>query len=402
MPQRRLTTEAESRAVGEVETDHLAPSPTLEIDLATDTAAFEALAGEWDRLVLAADRPSPFLLHGWALAWWRHFSQDASLAVVTARLDDVVVGIAPMVITRRRRVRVCRFLGGHESALGDLLVADPDDDQVPRALMERVRRLPFDYLDAFGIPEAGPMARWCRWAGVTLLRRVESPVLVMHEGWEAAYRARTSSKKRNLHRRRLRQLSEVGEVTWTAASDPDAVTSELDDAFRVHALRWRGRPDGSTFGTSSGRAFHRDAGAALARLGMVRIVTLRIGGEPVAFHYYFILAGTMYVHRLAFDPAFGSRSPGQVTLLQALAAASGEGVTRVEFLGGDERYKVELADRLEPMHQAIGLVRSPVGAVAARMLVWVIRARQRLKRNAWLHDLYTERLGPMRRLIRRS
>ncbi|MBA2253680.1 MAG: GNAT family N-acetyltransferase [Chloroflexi bacterium] len=378
------------------------PNAGLDLDVVVDVPRFDGLAAEWDDLVLAAPRPSPFLLHAWVSAWWRHFGAGSDLAVVTARRDGELVGVAPMVIFRTRGFRVCRFLGGYESALGDLLVVDPDDDRVPAALMERLRMLRFDYLDAFGIPAGGPMARWAHSHDLKMLRRVESPVLDMPGGWTAAYESRTSSKRRSLHRRRLRQLSELGEVEWTVASGGDEVVAELEHAFLIYALRWHGRPDGSTFGTLDGRSFHREGARALAEQGAVRIVTLRIGGKPVAFQYFFVLAGTMYVHRLAFDPAFAHRSPGQIALIHALETASSERVTRVEFLGGDERYKMELADRLEPMHQAIGLPRGPIPALAVRALLRLITTRQRLKRISWLHKLYQERLGPIRRLVRRG
>ena len=42
----------------------------------------------------------------------------------------------------------------------------------------------------------------------------------------------------------------------------------------------------------------------------------------------------------------------------ALANAFGEGATRVEFFGGMERYKMELTDRTEPLHEGLGLADS--------------------------------------------
>lgn len=368
----------------------------------SDPRALEAIRGEWDALVRAAPRPSPFLLHRWVTTWWRHFGREATLAVVTARRDQRLVGLAPLFIQRQRGSRVCRFLGGHESALADLLIAKGEDAEVAGAVLQGVRALPFHYLDAFGMPEGGVLPGLAASTRLNLLRRVDAPVLLMPDGWAAAYASRISSKKRNLHRRRLRQLSELGAISWTIARTPEEVASELEHAFEIHARRWEGRPDGSTFGTATGRVFHREGARALAAGDMVRIVTLRVDGRPIAFHYYFLLDQTMYVHRLAFDPAVARYSPGQVTLIHALEDASEGGVTRVEFLGGDERYKVELADHFEPLYQAIGLPRGPVAALAVRGMVGVIEARKRLKRNAWLHDVYQERLAPVRRLLRRG
>lgn len=367
----------------------------------SDPGALDTIAGAWDALVRAAPRPSPFLLHRWVTVWWRHFGRDATLAVVTVRREQTLVGLAPLFIQRQRGLRVCRFLGGHESALADLLIGEGEKAEVADAVLQGVRTLPFHYLDAFGMPEGGVLPGLAGSTPLNLLRRVEAPVLLMPDGWGAAYASRISSKKRNLHRRRLRQLSELGAISWTVARTPDEVASELEHAFEIHARRWEGRPDGSTFGTATGRAFHREGARALAADDIVRIVTLRVDGRPVAFHYYFVLDETMYVHRLAFDPAVARYSPGQVTLIHALEDASNGGVTRVEFLGGDERYKVELADHFEPLYQAIGLPRGPMAALAVRGMVGVIEARKFLKRNAWLHEVYHERLGPVRRLVRR-
>jgi len=234
-----------------------------------------------------------------------------------------------------------------------------------------------------------------------VLRRVDAPVLRMPEGWDVAYSSHVGRKTRNLHRRRMRQLAQEGEVSWTTARTPEEVERELEHAFEIHALRWKGRPDGSTFGIPSKHCFHRKAACALASRGAVRIVTLRLDGRPIAFQYWFLLGTTMYLHRIAFDPEFARFSPGQVTLLHAMAQASAEGAQRVEFLGGDERYKVELADEFEPLHQVIGLARGPVATLAVRMLVFMINARMRLKQNERVHRLYLNGMASVRRTLGR-
>ena len=152
------------------------------------------------------------------------------------------------------------------------------------------------------------------------------------------------------------------------AREPDELAAALEDAFRLHALRWEGRPDGSGFATETGKRFQRAALRRLCEIDVARIVTTRLDGRAIAFHYWFALEGRMYVHRLAFDPALARCSPGLVNTLDAIAAAAGEGLTRVEFLGGGERYKLELADAPEPLMDGF--------AVASGV------ARPRLRRRA--------------------
>jgi CelD/BcsL family acetyltransferase involved in cellulose biosynthesis len=360
----------------------------------TSGEAFAALAGEWDALVLAMPRPSPFLLHGWLRAWWAEYGGGRRrLAVHVAHEDGRLTGALPLFVERRFGVRVAHVIGQDAAALADVLVAPGADPATAERLLERAAS-DADLADVFGLAADSVLARRMR-----LIQRAEAPVLDIGEGWDAVYRERTSSKRRNLHRRRRRQLQELGELTFTVAREPAALAAALEEAFRLHEARWRDRPEASGFATAAGRRFHRAALEALAPAGVARIALLGVGGRAVACNYFFVLGDRMYFHELAFDPQFARWSPGQVTTLDTLAAAAAEGIARVEFLGGAERYKLELADRLEPLYQGLGLASGRRGraAVAVRTAAW--QGRQRLKRTP-VRRLYYQGLAPARRVAR--
>jgi CelD/BcsL family acetyltransferase involved in cellulose biosynthesis len=362
---------------------------------------FETLAADgWDDLVRGMPRPSPFLLHGWLVAWWRHEAEGATLAVQVARRGERLVGLLPLCVTRHRGLRVTAFLGGVHSALADLVVVDTEPQSTALALAARAADLDHDLADLFGLPVGSRLAD-ALGETLRLIERVEAPVLDLSRGWEAVYREKTDSKKRNLHKRRWRQLSELGELEVVRARSPEELGPALDDAIVLHEARWAGRPDGSGFATANGRLFNREALTALARDDAARIVTLKLDGRPIAFHYYLVLANRMYVYRLAFDPEFARFSPGLLATLDALEWASEEGLERVEYLGGDERYKLELSDRLEPLNQGIGLARTSRGRVYVAARLGAIHARRRLKRSALLHKLYFDTLAPARRFVAR-
>src|SRR5258708_2511464 len=234
------------------------------------------------------------------------------------------------------------------------------------------------------------------------IERVEAPVLDFSPGWDAVYRAKTDSKKRNLHKRRRRQLAEQGrQLTVTRARTLAELEPALEAAFALHELRWAGRPDGSGFATPVGRRFNRSVLRVLATADVPRIVTLDLDGQAIAFHYYFALARRMYVYRLAFDPALARFSPGLVNTIDAIEAASDEGLERVEFLGGGERYKLELADGIDPLYQGLGLARTMRGRLFLEARLGAIHARRRLKRAPLLRRAYFEGLAPLRRFVRR-
>lgn len=372
----------------------------LELETITRREDFERLGPEWDALVRAMPRPTPFLLHAWLSTWTRHYGEGAGLAVHVARRDGRLVAALPLLVRRHLGLRTARFLGGRQSALADLLLAPGEEPSVGVALAARVP-VSADLVDLYGLPTGSRIAEAL---GPTLevVQRVEAPVLDLTPGWEAVYEAKTTSKKRNLHRRRRRQLAELGRLEVVVARTPDELGPALEEAFRLHALRWEGRPDGSGFATVTGRRFHREALDALAELGVPRIVLLTIDGRAVAFHYYLAFEGRMYVHRLAFDPDFARFSPGLVNTLDTIEAASAEGLTRVEFLGGGERYKIELADGFEPLCHGLGLAGDARARAVVAARLGLIRLRLRLKRSPFLQRVYLGGITPVRRLATRS
>jgi CelD/BcsL family acetyltransferase involved in cellulose biosynthesis len=369
----------------------------VDLDTITTLEDFERLSADWDDLVRAMPRPSPFLLHAWLGAWWRHYGDGATLTVHTARRDGTLLGAAPFFVRSRMGVAVASFLGGEHSALADLLLAPDASPTIAQDLTKRIAGSEPGYLDVHGLPHESRLAH-ALGPSIDVLKRVESPVLDLSDGWEAVYNAKTSSKKRNLHRRRRRQLGELGRLEVQVARERDQLAPALEEAFRLHKLRWEGRPDGSDFASAQGERFHRAALLELAELDIPRIVLLTVDGRAIAFHYYFAFEGRMIVHRLGFDPAFGRYSPGLVNTLDTIETAAAEGLTRVEFLGGAERYKVELADGFDPLCRGLGLARGWRARALVRAELANIELRLRLKRSPTLRRLYVEGLAPLRRL----
>ena len=377
-------------------------SPTMVVETVSSAAAFEALEEEWDDLVRGMQRPSPFLLHAWLSEWWRHYGDGMALAVHVVRQDGKLLGALPLMVGVKSGVRVVRFMGGRQSALADLLLASAADDSVAGLLAEQLAASDHHLVDLYGIPAGSRIVAALGQSRLHVITRIEAPVLDLLPSWTAVYEARASAKTRSLHRRRRRQLAALGRLEVSVARTPAQLEAALEDAFRLHALRWAGRPDGSGFVTPTGMRFHRAVIHRLAELDVPRIVTLTLDGRAIAFHDFLALEGCMYVHRLAFDPALSRYSPGLVNTLDTIQIASDEGLNRVEFLGGAERYKLELADRFEPLCQALGLASGARGHALLEAELGLIRLRLRLKRSPRLRRFYFERLAPVRLLATRS
>jgi CelD/BcsL family acetyltransferase involved in cellulose biosynthesis len=119
----------------------------------------------------------------------------------------------------------------------------------------------------------------------------------------------------------------------------------------------------------------------------------------MAYNCVLVVGRRLYSHRLAFDPAYAQWSPGLLCTLELCARAAEEGIERIEFLGGAEDYKLQLADRQEPLHEAVGLPQTARGRAVVRARVGLVLARRRLKRSRRLQRLYVDGLAPARRAI---
>ncbi|HEX4691231.1 MAG TPA: GNAT family N-acetyltransferase [Solirubrobacteraceae bacterium] len=373
----------------------------ITVETIADTGGLAALEPEWDALVRAMPRPSPFLLHGWLTEWCRHHAGEAALRVHVVRHEGRLAGALPLIVRRRYGLRVLSFIGGDASALADVLVSPTAPPGTVSALAEHAAAANgHDLADLFGLGGQSRLAATLGSERLSLLPRAEAPVLELPDGWPAAYTARMSSRHRSLDRRRRRQLGELGPLTVEVARDVEALGPALEAAFALHAARWRDRPEASGFATPAGRAFHRAAIRALAPLGVPRIVLLCVGGRPVACNYFLLLRETMFFHELAFHPDFARFSPGWLATLEALSAAAADGARRVEFLGGTERYKLELTDRREPLYQGLGLASTRRGRAGVRARTAAVAMRRRLK-DTPVRRVYYEHLAPARRAVRR-
>jgi CelD/BcsL family acetyltransferase involved in cellulose biosynthesis len=364
--------------------DFAAPVSFREV---TSFEELEPFAADWDALVTAQRRPSPYLLFPWLRAWWREHGAGAEPAVQVALRAGTLVGVLPTFVRRRHGLRVLRFLGDARSMLADVLLAPGEDERVARLLLEAAFARA-DYAALFGLP-AGSVTEAAAPDRLTLHERNESPVLDLGEEWDAVLGRKLSPSSRGRLRRKRRRLEELGRLEVVFAETPARVRAAAEDSFRIHALRWRGRPDVSGIADARTQRCYLAAyiGLATERPGTFRIATMRLDGRAIAYHAHFLLGGRMYAHRLGFDPAFARCSPGLLLMLDAFERAAAEGVEVVELLGPAEPYKEPFVDRLEPLHEAIGLGRGLRGRAAGAHAA-AIRLRSRLKRHERLRTAY--------------
>ena len=79
--------------------------------------------------------------------------------MVVAERHGALVGAAPLVVQHRAGARIARFVGAHESALGDLLLAPSEGVRTAKAMLDTaIAGAKPHAFDVFGLPSNSNLA----------------------------------------------------------------------------------------------------------------------------------------------------------------------------------------------------------------------------------------------------
>ncbi|MRG91695.1 GNAT family N-acetyltransferase [Polyangium spumosum] len=309
----------------------------------------------------------------WILAWWRVFGGTDGRCLRALRItgEGRLVGLLPLVARRVwhrgvpfRRLEVLpsgedeadeivsEYIGlvaerGAEEVVAEAAARALEGglagawDEVVLPAMDGSKRAPFALADALG------RRGWM----VTLTERGRSPYVTLPRSFEA-YLAALPSSRRYLVRRSIRDLEGFarGDLVFSVARTPEELASARDTLVSLHEARWQKDERTGVFVSSKFRAFHDAVMPALLERGALELSVLRAGGEPIAALYNLVWNDKVYFYqsgRRADLPA--KLRPGIVAHAMAIRMAIESGRREYDFLGGDVRYKLDLALASRPI-----------------------------------------------------
>lgn len=293
---------------------------------------------------------SPFVLPAWLGAWWRVFGEGNETFIREVKEDSRTIGLAPLM----RRGDTAFFLG--DTAVcdyQDFITAPGREDDFFNALLDDMKgqgvaRLDLGYVrpDSAALTRLVPLARE-RGYKVTSEQEDVSLEVDLPPDWEA-YLAQLSAKQRHEVRRKLRRLSEAGEVNYRFAEGEAATGPALDAFLQMFVAS---RPDKADFLTGRREAFFREMAAAMAAIGRLRLGVLALDGRPVAEITCFDYNECVYLYNSGYDPDYTSVSVGLLSKVMAIEDAVARGRRRFDFLKGAEAYKYHLGGREVPLYR---------------------------------------------------
>jgi CelD/BcsL family acetyltransferase involved in cellulose biosynthesis len=201
--------------------------------------------------------------------------------------------------------------------------------------------------------------------------------------WDA-YLASLSKSSRNLVRDSVRRFEQ-----WAGSEGRlhhAATPAELETGKRVliqlHHQRWNGVEQSGVFRSPHFLRFHDEIMPVLLQQNALDLMYLSgPDGEPVAAIYNFVYTGkvSFYQSGRKLDLPKNIR-PGIVMHAYAIRAAIEAGRREYDFLGGDARYKTQLALASRPIVE-VRVVRPSLVEAAHRFVEWTVDQTRSFRHN---------------------
>lgn len=309
------------------------------------------LQQEWNELLAETSAHVPFLRYEYQEAWWQtkgggEWSQETQLAIITARENGRLMGIAPLfqVIWEGRPTLL--LVGSIEiSDYLDLIARDADMPAFTDGLLEYLQQEPtlgkWKRLDLYNVMEnsvtLNALENSASKMGWKFHTEPFRPALTipLPGDWET-YLAGLDKKQRHEIRRKMRRaFNSEHQVRWYYVEDSNKLDEEIDAFLNLMAKD----EEKARFLTPLMRENFRNTMRCAYDEGCLHLSFLEVDGQKASCYASLDYLDTLWVYNSGIDPAYTELSPGWVLISELIKWAIENKRTTFDFMRGDENYK---------------------------------------------------------------
>jgi len=343
----------------------------------------DEVLGAWDNFlkqnVLANVQCTPW----WLSIWWKHFGQgDPDVNVLTE--GEEVLAIVPLMRTQvpvkfsfLQKSVLCFIGHGFSDSLP--LLVQKDNAVARKAISDLLLSFEGEYDEILVSPVNGgapegflsddqELKDWesCRIEG--------NPLLPLDGTWEDCLQATGKNLRKDL-RKKNRRLEEAGykpELLLERTYSDEL----LDSLCELAQKRFDADQHKSSFLNSTRYEFIREACAEASKRGYFACYLSKIEDRVLAFRFGFIFHGAFLDWITNYDPELFPFSIGKLMLADIIEDLYQRDVQRLNFMAGEEDYKLKWKPEVHDMHRVQWLKSS-----LANKMHSAVEGASRLKRS---------------------
>jgi len=328
-------------------------------------SSLEALEADWTDLERRT-RPSFFQTWGWIGSWIKALPDNVSLLVLTARLNDRVVGLAMLTLSQQRRngfvrSKILSFNETGDANLdgitiehnGVMIQTGLEFEIIPRIINWLEREQPgWDEIVIRGIDSVVAEPYLTTVPGSKLKTKLVdvSPYyfvdLAEIRNTESDYLSSLSRNTRYQIRRAIKQYSSDGPVRIQIAESIDEAILFFDRLQKLHQQYWTTKGHTGAFGDEFRQRLHQNLIRSRFPRGEIHLIEVCAGDKPFGYLYNFCHDGIISNYQSGFHYQDNMKlKPGLVSHSLAIQKYIDGQEIKYDFLMGQHRYKSSLANR---------------------------------------------------------
>ena len=355
----------------------------IQIKQISDDDSFANLKEQWNRLLAKNAIQSAFLTWEWLYSWWNVYRGNKKLRLITAWRDSELAGIAPFMLKKRGKFGIGPVvltslgtpqsdIGGFIYRVGDTVVVDSlfnflAHDQNEWDIIEFHEFLASP-LELVSLKQKFPHNN------SPVIDEIKQHYFIPLEGnWESYQKSLPKKFRYNLGRA-VRLAEEIGPVECKhfvgENMNEDVIQTIVEINRYSHYPRLYDRP--------IEQAFLKTLAEQMKDFNWFGAFLLFVNKQPVAYEYGFHFNGRFEDWRAGFDTRLSSNiSIGKALAKMVIQACYERANTEVDFLRGDEPYKLEWKPAARDYVNTRIFNRRSLSAIAAYQ--WLTNIKPRLR-----------------------
>ena len=289
------------------------------------------------------------MLPPWLETWWKEFSSEYDLLLLSIYQGNKVIGIAPLKVREKK----ASIIGSSDvSDFVDFIILPGREQEFFSCLFEYLSNKGISLLDIKHVHPESSIYRFF----VNEVENLRYEIYYKQEDvsleldlpacWND-YLASLSGKQRHEVRRKIRRLQEAGSIKYHTITDSDEVTRLLDTFFWMFA---ESREDKKRFLTTSRESFFRSMITRMTEQGFLKVGILELNDKPVSIIIYFDFENKIYLYNSGYDREYRHLSVGLLLKIFCIKESIEKNKTVFDFLKGNETYKYRLGAREVPLY----------------------------------------------------
>ncbi len=312
---------------------------------------------DWDRLSSESTQPNVFTTFNWFQAWNRRLAEVSHSTrrpnVLAVRKRGKLTGISPLIYRRASRlgfgIRKLEFVGP-DADYNDLVLGNDPEDQifaVIRFLSETQNQ--WDLVDLRNLRAVGKFPALIESAlsraGLPYRLRPEKggyPCMPVDGPWEEWLRRRSHASRRTFRRQQLQltRLKAQG-LSIRIIEHPHRESDLIEKLTSLDAAAGLNGKRGQF--VAKHREVFQTLIETLGARGWIVVAIMELHNRPIAWQLWFRSGEALWGYQTAFDRAAARLSPGTMLVPAMMDYAFQRRYTELDFLRGDEAYKMRWA-----------------------------------------------------------